>query len=50
MKRTGYALVLAVMLLMPVYASGQQQSDRISLLDDFGVYERGEHLFVVGKV
>ncbi len=37
------------MLLIPAHAFGQQ-SERISLLDNFGSYEKGQHLFIIGKV
>ena len=36
-------------LLMPVYASAQTP-DRISILDNFGTFERGEPLFIFGEV
>ena len=42
-------VILAVLLLMPVYANAQT-SERISLLDNFGEYERGEQLFIFGNV
>lgn len=38
-----------VVLLMPVYASAQTP-DRISILDNFGTFERGEPLFIFGEV
>lgn len=37
------------MLLIPAHAIGQQ-AERISLLDNFGTYEKGSHLFIIGKV
>lgn len=45
------ALVLGMtaMLFMPVYANAQT-NDRIVLLDNFGDYERNDHLFVFGQV
>ena len=42
-------LGLMVILLMPVYASAQT-SDRITILDNFGEYQRGEPLFIYGQV
>jgi hypothetical protein len=48
--RTGaIVLSLAAMLLMPVYANAQT-SDRITILDNFGEYEKGEPLFIYGQV
>jgi len=38
-----------IMLLMPVYASAQT-SDRITILDNFGEYDKGEPLFIYGQV
>ena len=38
-----------VVLLMPVYASAQTP-DRISILDNFGTFEKGEPLFIFGEV
>ncbi|WP_249110990.1 hypothetical protein [Nitrosopumilus sp. K4] len=40
---------LAILLLMPVYASAQTP-DRITLLDNFGEYDYGEPLFIYGNV
>jgi len=34
---------------MPVYASAQS-SDRITVLDTFGDYDRGDSLFIYGHV
>lgn len=42
-------LSLIVILLMPVYASAQNP-DRITILDDFGNYARGEPLFIYGQI
>jgi len=42
-------LSLIVILLMPVYASAQSP-DRITILENFGNYERGEPLFIYGQV
>ncbi len=42
-------VALAVLLLMPVYANAQS-SDRITLLENFGVHDRGEELFVFGNL
>lgn len=46
-----WAIVLGVivMLLMPVYASAQTP-DRITFLDSFGEYDKGEPLFIYGQV
>ena len=42
-------LSMIVLLLMPAYASAQS-SDRITLLENFGDYDRGEPLFIYGQV
>ena len=42
-------VALAVLLLMPVYATAQS-SDRITLLDNFGLHDRGEELFIFGNL
>jgi hypothetical protein len=42
-------VALAILLLMPVYASAQS-SDRITLLDNFGMDERGEEIFIFGSI
>jgi len=42
-------LSIIVVLFMPVYASAQS-SDRITIIENFGNYERGEPLFVYGQV
>ena len=42
-------LGLIILLVMPVYASAQTP-DRITILDDFGNYLRGEPIFIFGKV
>ncbi len=42
-------LSLFVLLLMPAYAQAQTP-DRITLLDNFGSYDRGEPLFVYGQI
>lgn len=45
-----YAVVaLAVLLLMPVYVTAQS-SDRITLLENFGLHDRGEELFIFGNL
>ena len=49
MRKRAIVFGFAIMLLMPVYASAQS-SDRITILDSFGQYERGEPLFIYGKV
>jgi len=42
-------LSLIIILLMPVYASAQSP-DRITVLENFGDYDRGEPLFIYGQV
>lgn len=42
-------LSLIVILFMPVYVSAQSP-DRITILDDFGNYDRGEPLFIYGQI
>ncbi|WP_297443053.1 hypothetical protein [Nitrosopumilus sp.] len=49
MSRIPVVLSLFVILLMPVYASAQTP-DRITILEDFGNYDRGEPLFVYGQI
>ena len=49
MSRIPVVLSLFVILLMPVYASAQTP-DRITLLENFGNYDRGEPLFVYGQI
>jgi hypothetical protein len=49
MRKRAIVFGFAIMLLMPVYASAQS-SDRITILDSFGQYDRGEPLFIYGKV
>ena len=49
MRRGALVLSLIAMLLMPVYASAQT-SDRITILDNFGEYKKGEPLFIFGQV
>jgi len=42
-------VALAVLILMPVYASAQS-SDKITLLDNFGQHDKGEQLFIFGNL
>ncbi len=42
-------VALAVLLLMPVYASAQS-SDRITIFDNFGHHDKGEQLFIFGNL
>jgi len=42
-------LSMIVILLMPVYASAQSP-DGITIIENFGNYERGEPLFVYGQI
>jgi len=48
MRAGAIVLSLAAMLLMPVYANAQT-SDRITILENFGEYEKGEPLFIYGQ-
>ncbi|MDX1441917.1 MAG: hypothetical protein R3237_05620 [Nitrosopumilaceae archaeon] len=49
MRKRAVVCAFVVLLLMPVYANAQT-SDRITILDNFGEYDRGEYIFVYGKV
>ena len=49
MRKGAIVLSLAAMLLMPIYANAQT-SDRITILDNFGEYEKGEPLFIYGQI
>jgi hypothetical protein len=49
MRKGAIVFGFVVMLLMPVYANAQT-SDRITILDNFGEYDKGEPLFIYGKV
>lgn len=49
MKRPAWVLAMSIMLLMPFYATAQS-SDRISLLDTFGEFDKGESVFVFGSL
>ncbi len=49
MRQIPIVLSLIVLLLMPVYASAQSP-DRITVLENFGDYDRGEPLFIYGQV
>lgn len=48
MRQIGTVVVLMIILLIPSYAFGQ--TGRIVLLDTFGDYKKGEHLFIFGQV
>jgi hypothetical protein len=48
MRRAGTAFILMAVLLVPTFAYGQ--SSRITLLDTFGDYKRGERIFISGQV
>lgn len=48
MQRVGIALFLSVILLIPLYAHGQTST--ITLLDTFGDYKKGQHVFISGQV
>ena len=49
MRKRALVICFFVILLMPVYASAQT-SGRITILDNFGEYDRGEPLFIYGQV
>lgn len=49
MSRTGTVLGLILILLMPVYVDAQSP-ERISIIDNFGNFDRGESLFIYGQV
>ena len=49
MRKRALVFGFVVMLLMPVYANAQT-SDRITILDNFGEYDKGEPLFIYGNV
>ena len=49
MGQISVVLGLIVLLMMPVYASAQSP-DRITILENFGNYEKGEPLFIYGQV
>ncbi|MEC4848076.1 MAG: hypothetical protein RI100_02720 [Nitrosarchaeum sp.] len=49
MGRVGTVLGLVLLLLMPVYANAQSP-ERISIIDNFGNFDRGESLFIYGQV
>ena len=47
--RSASVIAFFVLLLMPVYASAQS-TDRITLLDNFGEYDKGERIFIFGSI
>ncbi|MFB5610192.1 MAG: hypothetical protein ACE5RT_00120 [Nitrosopumilaceae archaeon] len=49
MNRPITVIAFAIILLVPITAFGQA-SDRISLLDNFGTFEKGESIFVFGSL
>ena len=49
MHRSASVIAFFVLLLMPVYASAQSP-DRITLLDNFGEYDKGERIFIFGNI
>ena len=49
MRQILVVLSIIAVLFMPVYASAQS-SDRITIIENFGNYDRGEPLFVYGQV
>lgn len=48
MRKVGTALILGMMLLVPT--SAFSQSSRITLLDTFGDYKKGESVFIFGQL
>ncbi len=49
MGKIPVVLSMFVLLLMPVYASAQTP-DNITILENFGEYDRGEPMFVYGRI
>jgi len=49
MKRESIVLSLILLLIMPVYANAQSPK-RISIIDNFGDFDRGEPFFIYGQV
>jgi len=49
MMKRALVICVIVILLMPVYANAQTSS-RITILDNFGEYDKGESLFIYGQV
>ena len=49
MGKRALVLILSFVLFMPVYASAQIP-DRITILDNFGEFDRGESLFIHGEI
>ena len=49
MKGSGCVLFFSIILLVPGYAFAQS-SDRITLLGNFGDFEKGEYLFIYGSL
>src|SRR3989338_1542286 len=49
MKRETIVLSLILLLIMPVYASAQSP-ERISIVDNFGDFDKGEPFFIYGQV
>ena len=49
MKDAVYGLFFAILLLVPASAFSQS-SDRITLLGNFGEFDKGESLFIYGKL
>lgn len=49
MRQIPVILSLMLIMLVPVYASAQT-SDRITILDNFGTFEKGEPIFIFGEI
>jgi len=47
--RSASVIAFFVLLLMPAYASAQSP-DRITLLDNFGEFDKGERIFIFGSI
>ena len=49
--KKGYTVfAFALLLLMPAYAANAQSSEKIIILENFGVHDKGELLFLFGNV
>jgi len=50
LKRGYTVFAFAILLLMPVYAANAQSSEKITILDNFGIHDKGESLFLFGNI